>query len=289
MRIKENVKKCVVFIGTKKPDESAEQIKYRGTGFFVSLPSKIPNKSFPYLVTAKHVARQIEGGDFYIRANSKDGKSVIFKAGDDVKWWFHPDPVFPADIAVLHFPLTTELYKSLDCEMIEAGMLLTGKTMLEEGIGEGDEIFAVGLFSKHTGSEKNLPIIRMGNIAMISEEQIQSDQFGNMEAYLVEMRSIGGLSGSPVFVLKPVCITIDDWQIPTSRWRIYLLGLVHGHWDVKADKANDAPQDNTTSGRVNAGIAMVVPAHKIMETINCKGLVDIRDSIEAKEIAKTKT
>jgi hypothetical protein len=289
MRITENIKKCVVFIGTKKPDEPVKKIKYRGTGFFVSVTSKIPNKSFPYLVTAKHVARQIEGTDFYIRANSKDGKSVLFKAGDDVKWWFHPDPVFPADVAVLHFPLTTELYKSLDCEMIEAGMLLTGKTMLEEGIGEGDEIFAVGLFSKHTGSEKNLPIIRMGNIAMISEEQIQSDQFGNMEAYLVEMRSIGGLSGSPVFVLKPICIAKDDWQIPTSRWRIYLLGLVHGHWDVKAEKANDAPQDNTTSGRVNAGIAMVVPAHKIMETINCKGLVNIRDSIEAKAISKTKT
>lgn len=289
MRISNNLKKCVVFIGTKMPDEPVEKIKYRGTGFFVSVASKIPNKSFPYLVTAKHVARQIEGMDFYIRANSKDGKSVIFKAGDDVKWWFHPDPVYPADVAVLHFPLTTDLYKSLDCEMIEAGMLLTDKTRLEEEIGEGDEIFAVGLFSKHTGSEKNLPIIRMGNIAMISDEPIQSDQFGNMEAYLVEMRSIGGLSGSPVFVLRPACITIDDWKLPTSRWRIYLLGLVHGHWDVKAENADDAPQDNATNGRVNAGIVMVVPGYKILETINCKGLVDIRDSIEAKAIAKTTT
>ena len=82
MRIPENVKKCVVFIGAKEPDESAEQIKYCGTGFFVSTASKIPNSSFPYLVTPKHVVRKIEGKDFYIRANSKDGKSITFKGGD---------------------------------------------------------------------------------------------------------------------------------------------------------------------------------------------------------------
>lgn len=286
MRIAENIKKCVVFIGTKKPDESAEQIKYCGTGFFVSTASKIPNKSFTYLVTAKHVARNIEGKDFYIRANSKDGKSVIFKGGDDVKWWFHPDPVYPADVAVYHFPLSTDLYKSLDCEMIEAGMLVTDKMRLEEGIGEGDEVFTVGLFSKHTGSEKNLPIIRMGNIAMISDEPVHTSLFGNMEAYLVEMRSIGGLSGSPVFVLKPVPIAIDDWLVPTSRWRIYLLGLVHGHWDVETEKVGDAMPDNAMKGHVNVGIAMVVPANKILETINCKGLADIRASTEAKAIAK---
>ena len=65
--------------------------------------------------------------------------------------------------------------------MIEAGMLVTDKMRLEEGIGEGDEVFTVGLFSKHTGSEKNLPIIRMENIVMISDEPVHTSLFGNME------------------------------------------------------------------------------------------------------------
>ena len=286
MRISENVKKCVVFIGIKKLDEPVDKIKYCGTGFFVSVPSKIPNRSFPYLVTAKHVARAVEGSDFYIRTNAKDGTSTIFKAGNEVKWCFHPDTTHPADVAVYHFPLTTDLYKTLDCEMIEVGMLLTENKRQEEGIGEGDETFSVGLFSKHTGNEKNLPIIRMGNIAMISDEPVQTTQFGNMDAYLVEMRSIGGHSGSPVFVLKPIPIAIDDWLVPTSRWRVYLLGLIHGHWDIELGKSGDATQVDESKSRVNAGIAMVVPACKILETINCQELEDLRNSIEANAIVK---
>jgi hypothetical protein len=286
MRIAENVKKCVVFIGTKKSDEPVDKIKYCGTGFFVSVPSKIPNRSFPYLVTAKHVARAVEGNDFYIRANTRDGTSTIFKAGNEVKWCFHPDSTYPADVAVYHFPLTTDLYKTLDCEMIEVGMLLTEKKRQEEGVGEGDETFSVGLFSKHAGNGKNLPIIRMGNIAMISDEPVQTTQFGNMDAYLIEMRSIGGHSGSPVFVLKPIPIAIADELVPTSHWRVFLLGLIHGHWDVELGKSGDATQVDDFKSRVNAGIAMVVPACKILEAINSQELADLRDSIEANAIAK---
>jgi hypothetical protein len=65
-----------------------------------------------------------------------------------------------------------------------------------------------------------------------------------------------------------------------------LLGLVHGHWDVEAEKVGDAMPDDTMKGHVNVGIAMVVPANKILETINCKGLADIRASTEAKATAK---
>ena len=68
-----------------------------------------------------------------------------------------------------------------------------------------------------------------------------------------------------------------------------MLGLVHGHWDVETEKIVDATQDDATKGCVNVGIAMVIPANKILETINCKGLADIRASIEAKANAKTTT
>jgi hypothetical protein len=89
-----------------------------------------------------------------------------------------------------------------------------------------------------------------------------------MEIYLIESRSIGGLSGSPVFVLK---------EFEIGRWRVRLVRLIHGHWDAPAETIVDA----TTKARdVNVGIAMVAPAKKILETINQTGLAKIRDEIE---------
>jgi hypothetical protein len=49
----------------------------------------------------------------------------------------------------------------------------------------------------------------------------------------------------------------------------YLFGLVHGHFDVKnlnEDVVADSESD--ASGSINAGMAVVIPIEKIMETIN---------------------
>jgi len=72
----------------------------------------------------------------------------------------------------------------------------------ERDIGLGDETFAIGLFRSHYGQQRNMPVIRVGNIAAMPEEPIAA-KYGKdfIEGYLVEMRSIAGLSGSPVFVI----------------------------------------------------------------------------------------
>lgn len=92
-------------------------------------------------------------------------------------------------------------------------------------------VIITGLFSYHHGNKKNLPIVRTGTIAMIPDEMILTEKFGNMEGYLIECRSISGISGSPVFVLKPTSIELNGHQVLTSRVSLYLLGLIHGHWD----------------------------------------------------------
>jgi hypothetical protein len=294
MRVPHSITKCVVFIGTETANP-AEPIKWRATGFFVSFPSTLasassPNRGFMYLVTSKHGVRKLEGGDFYIRANTKDGKSKTFRVMKDHKWWFHQDPVCPADVAV--FPIWQEDFISLlDYESIKATMFLTDETIENKSVGVGDEVFVVGLFSKHTGKEKNLPIIRTGNIAMMSDEPIPTTLFGNIEAYLVEMHSIGGLSGSPVFVLKPVPLVVatesETSFVMTSTSQLFLLGLIHGHWDVEADEIVDEDAEKSgVKSSVNVGIAIIVPAKKILETLNCKELVEYRAKAEAAYNAK---
>ena len=286
MRIPDNLKKCVAFIGIKETNGGAGEIRYIGTAFIVSVPSKkIPNIFFLYIVTAKHVARKTENHECFLRVNLKNGKSDIFILSN-LGWFYHPNETWPSDVAVFPFLLESGVIKTIDFEAIPIVSFLSDQTRLEQGIGEGDEVFTVGLFSKHTGNQKNLPIIRMGTIAMISDEPIESQKFGNIEAYLIESRSIKGLSGSPVFVLKPNGIQIGEHKVPSSVVTLHFLGLMHGHWDLKPGEILDVGDSGGGEDSINMGIAIVIPAKHILETINHQELVKFRESQEVKWIAK---
>jgi hypothetical protein len=58
--------------------------------------------------------------------------------------------------------------------------------MAEEKIGLGDEVFVVGLFRSHYGLQRNIPIIRVGNISMLKGEPVFTDYCGYTDAYLIE-------------------------------------------------------------------------------------------------------
>jgi len=101
------------------------------------------------------------------------------------------------DAAVTLFSPT--ILRELDVSHIPIGLFADEKTIAHHKLGVGDEVFATGLFTEVTETTRNIPIVRTGTVAMIPGEKIP---FGKnlIEAYLVELRSIGGLSGSPVFV-----------------------------------------------------------------------------------------
>jgi hypothetical protein len=88
-----------------------------------------------------------------------------------------------------------------------------------------------------------------------------------MDGFLIEARSIGGLSGSPVFV------SIQGEII--GRRRFYLLGLMHGHFDIP-DLNTDTVVDSGAGNGINAGIGVVVPVKHIIETLNHPDLVSRR-------------
>ena len=94
---------------------------------------------------------------------------------------------------------------------------MTEKVIKENEIEVGEEVFVTGLFSHHHGQSKNIPIVRVGNISAMPEEKIQTKEH-LMDAYLIEARSIGGLSGSPVFVIL-VCQSAK-WAVQTKpKWK----------------------------------------------------------------------
>jgi hypothetical protein len=139
-------------------------------------------------------------------------------------------------------------------------------------VGLGDEVFVTGLFRHHHGNRRNIPIIRVGNIACLTEEKVSTKSYGDIDAYLIEARSIGGLSGSPVFLNLGITRMIQgEIKHAQSQPVFYLLGLIHGHYDVNIDSIDEIELDKTnylSPDRVNTGIAIVVPFHKINEVIS---------------------
>jgi hypothetical protein len=102
----------------------------------------------------------------------------------------------------------------------------------------------------------------------MGEEKISTKSFGDIDAYLVEARSIGGLSGSPVFLnLGITRIIKKQIKFTTGEPIYYLIGLVHGHYDVKSDEIDAAQpgdkNEDPSADHVNTGIAIVVPFHNI--------------------------
>ena len=159
----------------------------------------------------------------------------------------------------------------LDIVSIPLDLLIKQDELKSPKIGIGDEVFITGLFTYAPGRQRNMPILRHGNIAMIPGEQIETDD-GYADVYLIEVRSIGGLSGSPVFVRETIKLSGErDAGDPGELHglgRTYLLGLVHGHWDINESEINNPNAPHDPRRGVNLGIAIVVPADKIIEIIN---------------------
>src|SRR5664279_1818255 len=99
VRVPNQVLKTAVFLGLDSPTG----IEYGGTGYIVSVaygPGQIFTVKtenctttirypFMFLATAAHVAEKLDGLDFYIRANKKDGSLVEAKQeSGNTQWWY---------------------------------------------------------------------------------------------------------------------------------------------------------------------------------------------------------
>jgi len=280
MLVPEAVRKCVVFICY----ESTKGLSLAGTGFFVSVPSSIPERWYVYLVTAKHVIKRIEEKSIdnrvSIRINQRDNKPSKLIYSHLTGWKYHPTES-NVDVAVLPWAPDSSVY---DFRTLPSEMAVTKEVITKEGIGCGDEVFLTGLFGKHYGKQRNLPIIRIGNIASMPEEKVVTTELGEIEAYLIEARSIGGLSGSPVFVHVS---GLRKGTLRLGQEPIYWLGMVHGHYDLpELDSLDTMSEDNLVELVINMGIAIVIPSTKILEVLNQRELSEVRDKED--EIEKEK-
>jgi hypothetical protein len=281
VRVDDSVLKCVGFLGRLlHRDSKSWDGEPVGTGFFVSIRSAVGDGLvFHCFVTAKHVVEGLKGQEPYVVINLKSGGKKALVLGSGVRWWFHPTDR-TADVAVMPFAIQP------DHDIVSVGvedLFLTKENFGKYKIGVGDQVFITGLFSPADGRKRNIPIVRHGNVAMLPTEPIQTD-YGYAEVYLIEARSIGGLSGSPVFVRETVAMRVKvrgEQVLVGATARQQLLGLMHGHWDIKESEMNNATFTMPDEGRgVNMGIGIVVPATKILETIRQPEIEQMRKKVE---------
>lgn len=264
MQVPEEVRKCVAYVGYNANDGP----RLGGTAFLVSVPMKeVPDKKWIHIVTARHVIEKMgqrcTDNQVWLRFNLKkeeEGAAIVEVPMDS--WYFHESDE-SVDVAVLDWVPPTEL---IDCRSIPQDMFATDKAIGKE-FGIGDEVFITGLFGHHHGRRRNIPIIRIGNIAAMPEEKIAAScHWPEQEAYLIEARSLGGISGSPVFVHTLPYPSRRENKI-VFGYMMYLLGLIHGHWDTRSPEGDLLGDDFDRVSSVNMGIALVVPASKILEVI----------------------
>ena len=278
MLVDEQFRKCVTFLFVDVIDEATSTPKRipAATAFFVGVPVN-GERAVIYAVTARHVVDASRPhGTLYVRINKISGGFEDFQVPQDA-WVCHPS----TDVAVIRVGLPPEQF---DFRVIPLDMLATDDYVIRQRIGAGDDIFFVGLFSEYAGQERNQPIIRFGNISLMPYEQIDvkldpaSDATTLIDAYLVEARSWGGHSGSPAFIYYP-----PDREpgggIVIGGNPPALLGLVHGHYEIKQDVAFIG--DILGSGKVpiNAGMALVIPAQKIIDTLMQEEVVEERNRV----------
>jgi hypothetical protein len=278
MRIPEEILDTVGFLVGK--DAVEEHVG--GTAFFLSIPSRtLRDLSHPYLITAKHCITKAkrEKFDLYLRLNTKEGKWEDIQLNDG--WTYPEDPSI--DLAMMRFcPGPRYWYRALTGPMLANEEQLRGLK-----VGIGDDVVISGLFTKRKGREKNLPIVRFGNIAAMPSEAIPDSETGlSFHAYLIEARSIGGLSGSPVFLYIGPDRRVPGEPIPQlDQCQLFLIGVIRGHW--KHDDMCPPPSayiDDLTE--VNYGIATVTPAIHLLPLLYSEDAVKERNQLDMPELMR---
>lgn len=268
------MRRCVVFLGYQDANRIPHVI---GSAFW------IVDTRYGYgpacLITASHVLNDIEkmGGDAVsMRFNYKDGNARWLSVSLS-RWRAHPCK--NVDVAYLRIPIESEM----DHAGCPTGMFETEKSSEQDkkSLDIGDEVFFMGMFWPHHGTSRNIPVVRVGNVASVREEHVDT-QHGPMDLYLVEARSIGGLSGSPVFLDIVKSKLEKEWGTIPLIHRFRMVGMINGHFKGPEREVDARSLSSAEVERLNMGIAFMTPSEVILEGLNMFKEEDLKAEEEAK-------
>jgi hypothetical protein len=294
MQVDSGIPKCIGFLGA----QNARGFGAEGTAFFVFVTQE--ELDFTYMVTCRHVVRPFDPSrssdpnpaKIWVRAATKRGhppRLIETIRGD---WICHPDRT--VDIcAHIYDHVKWDSDDVMDIHRLEIGTIVLRRELEDTvGLSLGDEVFIPSVFVGRVGETQNIPVIRIGNIAAMPDEPIWTAS-SRHPAYLIETRSLGGVSGAPVFlhIASQRHMGRPD-PYPEISGRIvtpyFLIGMMQGFHS--GQYAGDFVSEDGEEKIVpvdtdfNAGIGIALPVTLILDTLNHPTLVESRmATIQAKK------
>jgi hypothetical protein len=267
------------------------QRKPCATGFIVEVEDENnPSLRFHYVVTARHNLEEHPFQDIYVRINRAEGGLSSENNYEDIptrksQWTKHQKAdvaavLLPTLEASLRYrPIKLEWFVDVDYKFRPRGDAFDQRLVRNAALGldvsQGDEFFVTGLFVQSAGNLQNLPICRFGHISRMPHKEMVGLETRNgridVVAYLAECHSWGGHSGSPAFwhweYDDASFIRGADGHVvqvlTTRRWLHAFLGLVSAHYDIE----QTAKDKSDIVTKLNAGIAVITPAHNVKELL----------------------
>ena len=291
VRLSDDARKSLVYLGYEKGEGAESEIEAKGTGFLVAAGE--PGGT--YIVTAAHVALNLEDAPFCVRLNQRYKLSDRDKKPHgrlhhvDARWFYHPtDPT--VDVAVMPF----QVPEWADFQWLRLQRFISDYRLVSNKIGPGDFSYVVGILPFMKGTKRNMPAVHTGHVVLMEEDEKvtisdwrqrkktkkEETRFMEIDAYLVQATALPGSSGSPVFVRRSLDTVMSNLpeldgdhfgvSIPGSLW---FLGVWRGAW------FGDPPKDVYPffdNDKVPFGVGTVVPAVKVFEVLNHPELHSMR-------------
>lgn len=286
MKVDDRIRFCTGFVGTGRSDDFVAH----GTCFCAHLTED--GFVFDYLISARHVLwpqrnrnpKEPPDLPMKVRLNTEKGASQTIPAPP--REWLYPDDT-TVDLCAFRFDgMKHNQSDELQVNSINLlSMVVHPNDVHDPGVG--DEVFICGAFVGRVGYRKNIPVVRIANIAAMPEEPIDFAS-PKKAAYLIETRSLGGTSGSPVFLnLDPtrvrrraygykVGITPSTEQADKSTTHLILpymlLGVIifshGGNYAQDFVSESDSDIHPLKDVEFNAGIAVALPIQLVIDLLN---------------------
>jgi len=280
MHIEDHFLHCVAFLGV---DTEAGFSAY-GTCFFMQVIED--DMAFVYAITASHVIANASGDAISVRVQRRSGSPRSFRTLKS-DWIEHPDKT--VDISV--YPVDwTKL--DADDDLYVVALTAPSITMREKdaeryGFGIGSDLFIPSAFTAALGEKQNIPVVRFGHVAAMAIEPIRLAS-PKRPAYLIETRSLGGMSGSPImFHIDPAR---KGRRQPFKREAdtglliapYFLVGILKGTWSSQYVDDFIRTENIDSDAEFNSGLSVALPAIDILEAIYQPCLCEQRrETVEA--------
>jgi hypothetical protein len=268
------------------------------TVFFVEVPLKDGTSGFGfayYAITTRHSIHSLDvsirfnlKGNLDLKSRLDPNKGTEDKQTNSNDWIKHPS----TDLAILPLKFPLDAY---DIEFLSFRHIVTdrdylftfeedrNRKVLEHHYGVGDEVFSIGLFGAESSFGMAQSVVRFGHIAFKPKtgEQIlanispPSTDLESIDAFLVEIATWPGQSGSPVFLrLFPR----DERVLRQPLYEFnFLVGMIQGLYPGEQDLTIDG--ELATLSPLYMGVGIVIPSEIISEMLMTEELKTDREQM----------